>query len=332
MNKRVFIIAEAGVNHNGDINLAYKMIDEAINCGVDAIKFQTFKSENVVSKYAKMAEYQKLNTKTEESQLEMIKKLELSFNDFIKLKEYCDKKNIVFMSTPFDIESINFLRDLNLNYYKIPSGEINNVPYLMEMSKLDKEIFLSTGMSTLGDVEFALSILDKPNNKIVLLHCNTEYPTPMEDVNLRVLDTYKKAFNLDVGYSDHTKGIEIPIAAVSLGAIAIEKHFTLDKNMVGPDHKASADINELKQMVTAIRNIEIALGDGVKKVTNSEKKNINIARKSIVAKVNILKGEKFTEDNLTCKRPGNGISPSSWYEVIERVATRDFTIDEMIEI
>jgi N,N'-diacetyllegionaminate synthase len=335
IRNKTFIIAEAGVNHNGSIEIAKKMIEVAKECGADAIKFQTFKAEQVISKYAPKAEYQKQTTGEIESQLQMLKKLELSFDDFIVLKEYCDKLGIMFLSTPFDFESIDFLNSLGLEIFKIPSGEITNLPYLEKIGKLRKKVILSTGMADLGEIEDALDILISCGTKkenITVLHCNTEYPTPYEDVNLLAMLTIKEAFKVKVGYSDHTLGIEIPIAAVALGASVIEKHFTLDKNMEGPDHKASLEPHELKAMIDAIRNIEKALGNGIKKPSKSELKNKDIARKSIVAKREIKKGEIFTEDNITVKRPGNGISPMRWYEVLGKVAPRDYKEDEIIEI
>lgn len=335
MKNKTFIIAEAGINHNGSIEIAKKMIEVAKECGADAIKFQTFKAEKVISKCAPKAEYQKQTTGEIDSQLEMVKKLELSFDDFIVLKEYCDKLNIMFLSTPFDFESIDFLDDLGLEIFKIPSGEITNLPYLEKIGKLGKKVILSTGMADLGEIEDALDILTSCGTKkedITILHCNTEYPTPYEDVNLLAMLTIKEALKVKVGYSDHTLGIEIPIAAVALGASVIEKHFTLDKNMEGPDHKASLEPHELKAMIDAIRNIEKSLGDGIKKPSKSELKNKDIARKSIVAKKEIKKGEIFTEDNITVKRPGNGISPMRWYEVLGKVALKDYKEDELIEL
>lgn len=335
MNKKesVFIIAEAGVNHNGSLELAYKLVDQAVDAKVDAIKFQTFIASNVVSKFAEKAEYQKVNTGYEQSQLEMVKKLELSFEDFKKLKYYCSNKGILFLSTPFDSESIDFLNTLGVEILKIPSGEITNLPYLIKIGKLKKKVILSTGMSTMEEIEFAINVLKEYGTKeIALLHCNTEYPTPMNDVNLNAMLTLKKKFNVDIGYSDHTLGIEVPIAAVSLGAKIIEKHFTLDKSMEGPDHKSSIDCNQLKQMVKSIRNIELALGISKKFPSKSELKNINIARKSIVAKKNIECGEVFREENLTVKRPGGGISPTQWFNIIGSVAKRNFMEDEQIEL
>jgi N,N'-diacetyllegionaminate synthase len=335
IENKTFIIAEAGVNHNGNIEIAKKMIEVAKECGADAIKFQTFKAEKVISKYAPKAEYQKQTTGETDSQLEMVKKLELSFDDFVALKEYCDELNIMFLSTPFDFESIDFLNDLGLEIFKIPSGEITNLPYLEKIGKLGKKVILSTGMADLGEIEDALDILISCGTKkenITVLHCNTEYPTPYEDVNLLAMLTIKEAFKVKVGYSDHTLGIEIPIAAVALGASVIEKHFTLDKNMEGPDHKASLEPHELKAMIDAIVNIEKALGNGMKKPSKSELKNKDIVRKSIVAKREIKKGEIFTEDNITVKRPGTGISPMRWYEVLGKVAPKDYKEDELIKI
>jgi N,N'-diacetyllegionaminate synthase len=331
----VFIIAEAGVNHNGSLELAKKLVDKAKEAGADAVKFQTFKTENVVSKNAKKAEYQVENTGSDESQYEMIKKLELGFDEFIELKNYCDKKEIMFLSTPFDDESIEFLYSLGLEIFKIPSGEITNLPYLRKIGSLNRKVILSTGMSDLGEIEDALDVLISAGTKkenITVLHANTEYPTPFEDVNLKAMQTIACAFGVKVGYSDHTLGIEVPIAAVAMGASVIEKHFTLDRNLPGPDHKASLEPNELKAMVEAIRNIEKALGDGIKKPSKSESKNIEIARKSIVAKRDIKRGEKFTEENLTVKRPGNGISPMRWDEIIGKTAVKNYKKDEQIRL
>ncbi|OLN33517.1 N-acetylneuraminate synthase [Desulfosporosinus metallidurans] len=329
----IFIIAEAGVNHNGDIKLAKKLIDAAKNAGVDAVKFQTFKAESLVSRVAQKADYQKQATETGESQLEMVKKLELSFCDFRELKNYCDEKEISFLSTPFDFESIDFLESLEMPIYKVPSGEITNLPYLIKIANTGKPVIMSTGMSDLDEVGLALDVLrDNGAGLITLLHCNTQYPTPFEDANIMAMLTLKERFGVAVGYSDHTLGIEAPIAAIALGASVIEKHFTLDKSLEGPDHKASLNPQELKAMVTAIRNIEIALGDGIKRPSVSEIPNKEVARKSIVAKRNIVKDEIFTEDNITVKRPGNGISPMKWFEVLGTKAERDFCEDELIEL
>ncbi|NMA16666.1 MAG: N-acetylneuraminate synthase [Erysipelotrichia bacterium] len=328
-----YIIAEAGVNHNGNLELAKLMIDKAKEAGVDCIKFQTFISKNIASKDAGKAEYQKEQTKSNEGQLEMLKKLELSFDDFKELKNYCDSKGIDFLSTAFDFESVDFLNDLGMSVWKIPSGEITNLPYLIKVAKTHKAVVLSTGMCNMMEIEEAVDIFKKyGSGEISLLHCTTEYPTPYEDVNLKAMNTLKQKFGVQVGYSDHTKGIEVPIAAVAMGATIIEKHFTLDRNMEGPDHKASLEPDELKAMVDSIRNIEVAIGSGVKKPAESEKKNIAIARKSIVAKCNIRKGEILSEKNITTKRPGNGINPMRWFDVIGNSAIRDFKEDELIEI
>jgi len=331
----VFIIAEAGVNHNGSLDLAKKLVDVAVEAGADAVKFQTFKAKNLVSREAKKAKYQIKNTGSDESQYEMLKKLELGFDEFVELKRYCDEKGIMFLSTPFDFESIKFLDELGLEIFKIPSGEITNYPYLKEIAKLKKRIILSTGMANLCEIEQAINVIEKFGTNIeniTVLHANTEYPTPFEDVNLKAMLTIKEAFKVDVGYSDHTLGIEVPIAAVAIGAKVIEKHFTLDRNMEGPDHRASLNPDELKAMIKAIRNIEIALGNGIKKPSKSESKNIEIARKVLVAKRDIKKGEKFSEENLTVKRAGKGISPMRWEEIIGKVANRNFKEDEKIEL
>lgn len=330
--QKTFIIAEAGVNHNGDIEIAKKMIDAASAAGVDAVKFQTFKAEKIVSKNAPKAEYQIENTNNVETQYQMLKKLEIDKKAHLELIEYCTKKNIMFLSTPFDIESIKMLVELGVNIIKIPSGEITNLPYLREVARQKKKVILSTGMSTMQEVKEAVQILKQNGAEdITVLHCNTQYPTPMEDVNLRAMLRMKEKLDLEVGYSDHTQGIEVPIAAVAIGATVIEKHFTLDKTMEGPDHKASLEPDELIAMVKAIRNIEKALGDGKKEVTESEKDNVSIARKSIVAACKIKKGELFTERNLTTKRPGTGISPMKWKQLIGRIASRDYEEDEMID-
>ncbi len=334
-NKKVIIIAEAGVNHNGSYELAIKMVDEAKRAGADYVKFQTAKPELVISTFAPKAEYQKETTGAAESQLEMCKAIHLPLTDYKPLKEYCDKVGIGFMSTPFDLVSIDVLEPLDMDYYKIPSGEITNLPYLRKIASKHRPVILSTGMCEVEEVEAALQVLEQGGVKrsdIIVLHCNTEYPTPMADVNLRAMDDLRRSLGVEVGYSDHTKGIEVPIAAVALGATVIEKHFTLDKTMEGPDHKASLEPDELKVMVDAIRNIEQALGDGHKHVSPSERKNMDIARKSIVAARDIRKGEVLTEENITTKRPGNGISPMRWDSVIGTTAIRDFGYDELIEI
>lgn len=329
----VYIIAEAGVNHNGDPDLAKKLISEGAKAGADAVKFQTFKAETLVAKSALKADYQKKYTGSDESQFDMLKKLELDYDIHKELMSYAEAKGIQFLSSAFDLESIDLLDELGLPVFKIPSGEITNLPYLRKTARLGKKTILSTGMSSMEDIEAALTVLRENGAKeIVVLHCNTEYPTPMEDVNLKAMNTIGEAFNVAVGYSDHTLGIEVPIAAVALGAIVIEKHFTLDKTMPGPDHKASLEPNELKEMVAAIRNIEKALGDGIKVPTASEKKNMAVARKSIVAKKDISVNETFTEENLTIKRPGTGISPMEWDNVIGTKATKKYMSDEVITL
>ncbi|MBR3534014.1 MAG: N-acetylneuraminate synthase [Clostridiales bacterium] len=328
----VYIIAEAGVNHNGSFELACQLVDAAKKAGVDCIKFQTFKSKNLVSHSAQKADYQKTTT-GDGSQVDMLKKLELSYDEFIALKEYCDKVGITFLSTPFDFESIEFLNSIDMPFWKIPSGEVTNMPYLIALAKTGKPAVMSTGMCEMDEIEAAIKVLrENGTTDIKLLHCNTEYPTPFEDVNLKAMQTIRDAFDLEVGYSDHTKGIEVPVAAVALGATVIEKHFTLDRNMEGPDHKASLEPDELTAMVSSIRHIEQALGNGDKTPSPSEKKNIAIARKSIVAKRAIKAGEELTEENITVKRPGNGISPMRWFEVIGSKAVRDFEEDELIEL
>ena len=329
----VFIIAEAGVNHNGSIELAKQLIDVASNSGADAVKFQTFKAENLVSKNAQKAEYQKQTTDASESQFDMIKKLELDVETHKELIAYCQEKGIMFLSTPFDHESIDLLSDLGLQIFKIPSGEITNLPYLRHIGSLGKKVVLSTGMSNLKEVGDALNILinaGTSKDNITVLHANTMYPTPMEDVNLNAMLTIQKEFAVAVGYSDHTLGIEVDIAAVAIGASVIEKHFTLDKAMDGPDHKASLEPDELKAMVSAIRNIEKALGRNEKILSPSEEVNINIVRKSIVANQNIKKGDLLTDKNIVAKRPGGGISPMRWDEIIGTVASKDYNTDELI--
>lgn len=334
MNKKVFIIAEAGVNHNGSVRIAKKMIDEAAMAGADAVKFQTFKAKELASAFATLAPYQKTSNR-HRNQLDMLKNTELSQEAHKILFDYCRLKGILFLSSPFDLESIDLLRRFRLKVFKIPSGEITNLPYLKKIGALKKKIIISTGMANLKEIKDALNILIKsgtPKKNITVLHCNTEYPTPFEDVNLQAMLKIKNKFGVNVGYSDHTLGIEVPIAAVALGATVIEKHFTLDRNMQGPDHKASLEPDELKLMVKAIRNIERSLGDGIKKSSPSEFKNKPIARKSIVASQNIEKGESFNEINITAKRPGTGISPMSWNRVIGRCAKKDFKKDELIEL
>ena len=335
MKRKAIIIAEAGVNHNGSLELAKQLIDSAKGAGADFVKFQSFKADELVSKVAPKAVYQNMTTNDEETQYEMIKRLELNIESHKILIDYCKLKKIGFLSSAFDLASIDLLNELGLKTFKIPSGEINNLPYLRKLGKLDKNIILSTGMANLGEIESAIKILvnnGTSKEKITVLHCNTEYPTPYEDVNLLAMLTIKNSFGVKVGYSDHTEGIEIPIASVALGAEVIEKHFTLDCNMEGPDHKASLEPGELKEMVRSIRNIEKALGDGIKTPTSSESKNKEIVRKSIVAAIHITKGQVFTEKNLGLKRPGNGISPMLWDNLIGKKASRDFQKDELIEL
>lgn len=331
------IIAEAGVNHNGSLELAKQLVKKAYEAGADYVKFQTFKAEKGISRKAKKAEYQIENTgKEEESQLEMVKKLELSYEDHQILIDYCNELGIKFFSTAFDFDSIEYLHSLNLGLWKIPSGEVTNYPFLKRVAAYNEKTILSTGMCDMVDVRAAVEALYKnglSKENLILLHCNTEYPTPFEDVNLKAMGALREEFGVEVGYSDHTKGIEVPIAAVALGATVIEKHFTLDRNMEGPDHKASLEPDDLKAMVSAIRNIEKAVGgDGTKHISNSERKNIAIARKSIIAARDIKKGEMLTEENLTVKRPGTGITPMRWEEVLGTKAIRDFVEDELIEL
>jgi len=357
---KVFIIAEAGVNHNGSLGLAKELVDIAAESGADAVKFQTFKAEKMISRYAPKAMYQIKTTGEMESQLEMVKKLEFSSGQFLELAEYCSAKGIEFMSSPFNLESVDFLaEELQVVRIKIGSGEITNAPLLYKAAKTGRPVILSTGMSTLGEIEMALGVLafgyiDKGERKpsieafkqayisdqgqkalqerVTLLHCTTEYPAPFEEVNLKVLETLRQAFGLKVGYSDHTLGISIPIAAVALGAEVIEKHFTLDKNLSGPDHKASLEPEELKAMVSSIRQVEQALGSGKKIPTVSEINTMIAARKSLTALKEIRQGEEYTEDNLGCKRPGNGLSPLYYWELLGRKASRDYKADEMVEL
>lgn len=330
---RTLIIAEAGVNHNGSLEFAKKLAFTAKNCGADIVKFQTAKLDALVSKHAYMAEYQKKNIGKEMSQRDMLRKLLLTYDEFTELAAYCREIDICFLSTPFDMESIDFLEELGCSIWKIPSGEITNYPYLVEIAKTGKEVILSTGMSTLQEVDDALAVLrENGAGKITLLHCTTNYPTPMQDVNLNAMLTLRDKCGCAVGYSDHTRGIEVPIAAVALGAEVIEKHFTLDRNMEGPDHKASLEPDELEAMVKAIRNIETALGDGIKAPSESEKANIAVARKSIVAARTIEEGELFSGENITTKRPGTGLNPMLWDRVIGRAATRKYEEDELIEL
>ncbi|HJE39170.1 MAG TPA: N-acetylneuraminate synthase [Candidatus Amulumruptor caecigallinarius] len=331
----VIIIAEAGVNHNGDINMARKMVYAAKEAGADYVKFQTAVPELVISAIAPKAEYQKETTGSEQSQLEMCRAIHLPLGDYAGLKQLCDEVGIGFMSTPFDLVSIDCLSALGMDYWKIPSGEITNLPYLRKIAAKGGKVILSTGMSTLDEVEAAVAVLEAggiPRRDITLLHCTTQYPTPMEAVNLRAMDALSSLGCGAVGYSDHTCGIEVPVAATALGAKVIEKHFTLDKTLPGPDHRASLEPSELTAMVTAIRNIEKALGSSDKKVTDAERPNIEVARKSIIAARHIAQGETLTEENLTVKRPGNGISPMLWDTVIGQKAPRDFLPDELISL
>jgi N,N'-diacetyllegionaminate synthase len=335
MKENVIIIAEAGVNHNGDINIAKKLIDAAAAANVDFVKFQTFKADKLVTKNAKRSQYQEQNTNNKDSQFEMLKKLEMSHEMHQDLIKYCESKNVKFLSTAFDLESLDYLRKLNLGIAKIPSGEITNLPYLRKIAKYFPKVILSTGMSSLEEVKNAIKVLLKNGVKLenlTILHCNTEYPTHMSDVNLTAMLHIKKIFRVNVGYSDHTLGIEVPIAAVALGAKVIEKHFTLNNDLPGPDHKASLVPHQLKAMVTAIRNIEEAIaGSGIKEPSSSELKNKKFARKSIVASKPILKGQNFTDENITVKRPGHGLSPMKWDEVLKKKADRNYDINEMIK-
>lgn len=323
----VFVIAEAGVNHNGNINIAKKLVDAAALSGADAIKFQTFKAESLVTKDAPKAKYQKSNT-GDGNQYDMLKKLELSMEEHIILKDYCEKRGIMFISTPFDFESVDLLEKIDIPLYKVSSGDLTNIPLLKYIAKLNKPMIISTGMANLGEVEEAVK--EVGNSEMTLLHCTSNYPTDYEDVNLNAMITLKNAFKLPVGYSDHTIGIEVPIAAVAMGAKVIEKHFTLDKNMEGPDHKASLNPEEFKQMVNSIRNIEKSLGNGIKRCNKSEEDTRRVARKSIIASKKIKFGETISYENIVFKRPGNGISPLFANIVIGKKAIRDIEIDELI--
>jgi N,N'-diacetyllegionaminate synthase len=327
-----YIIAEAGVNHNGDFATACRLVDAAKAAGANCVKFQTFRAEELVSVHAEQAAYQRASMTGTSTQLEILKSLELTESDFKNLQAYCAKIGINFLSTPFDLESIAFLDTLGVPFWKIPSGEVTNLPYLLAIAKTKKPVVMSTGMCGLDEIRTTVKILtDNGTPDIILLQCNTEYPTPYEDVNLRAIQTLQKEFGLKVGYSDHTPGIEIPIAAAAMGAVIIEKHFTLDRTKKGPDHKASIEPEELMAMVRGIRNVERALGDGVKSVRASERKNLDVARKSIVARCAISRGEPLTEKNITTKRPGNGVSPMRWFEALGRPASRDYEKDELIE-
>lgn len=335
MTNQTLIIAEAGVNHNGDLKLAKQLIDVAATAGADLVKFQTFNANRQVTRTAKKADYQAQTTDSTESQHEMLRRLELTEAMHRELIAHCATRNIGFFSTGFDIESIDLLVSLGQDYFKIPSGEITNLPYLRHIGQLGKAVILSTGMATLGEIEAAIGVLEQagtPRAKLTVLHCTTEYPTPMSEVNLRAMQSIQAAFGVAVGYSDHTQGIEVAIAAVAMGATVIEKHFTLDRKLPGPDHQASLVPAELSTMVAAIRNIEAALGDGIKRLTPSETRNKPVVRKSLVASRAIKAGELFTAENITSKRPGTGISPMRWDEVIGRVAGRDYSVDELIKL
>ena len=333
MTSRILIIAEAGVNHNGDLELAKKLIDAAAEAGANLVKFQTFTADRLSTSTTKKAAYQTKTTNSRESQHEMLRRLELSPGVHKELISYCEKRKIGFFSTAFDIESVDLLLSFGQNHFKIPSGEITNLPYLRHIGQLGRPVILSTGMATMEEIGSALQILENsgtPKKSITVLHCTTEYPTPIPEVNLRAMISIRDNFGVKVGYSDHTLGIEVAIAAVALGATVIEKHFTFDRNLPGPDHKASLEPEELKSMVAAIRNIEVALGDGIKRLTPSEARNKPVVRKSLVASQAIKAGEAFSAQNITTKRPGTGISPMRWNEVMGRTALRDFVADELI--
>ena len=332
---RTLIIAEAGVNHNGDIKLAKLLIDAAADAGADLVKFQTFNADRLVTRTAQKADYQNQTTDNKESQHEMLRQLELSPEMHHELIAHCASRNIGFFSTGFDIESVDLLISLGQDNFKIPSGEITNLPYLRHIGQLGKKVIISTGMATMEEISKAIAVIEQAgtlHSNITVLHCTTEYPTPMAEVNLRAMQSIQKSFDVAVGYSDHTSGIEVATAAVAMGATVIEKHFTLDRNLPGPDHKASLEPSELKAMVKSIRNIEMALGDGVKRPTLSEEKNKPVARKSLVASKVIKSGEMFSDENMVAKRPGTGISPMQWDEIVGRIASRDFAIDELIEL
>ena len=335
MINKTLIIAEAGVNHNGDIGLAKQLIDVAAEAGADLVKFQTFNAERQATHYAIKAEYQNATTDFEELQQDMLRKLELSRDMHDELIKHCAYRNIGFFSTAFDIESIDLLLSLGQDHFKIPSGEITNLPYLRYIGQIGKPIIMSTGMTVIGEIEEAIAVLEKygmSRDNITLLHCTTEYPTPMSEVNLRAMQSIQNVFGVKVGYSDHTSGIEVAVAAVAMGASVIEKHFTLDRSLPGPDHRASLEPEELNSMISAIRNIEVALGDGIKRSSPSEVKNKSIARKSLVAAKAITAGSTFSPINITTKRPGTGISPMRWDEIMGRKAVRDFDLDELIEL
>ncbi|MBQ6334442.1 MAG: N-acetylneuraminate synthase [Erysipelotrichaceae bacterium] len=329
---KTLIIAEAGVNHNGNFEIAKQLVDKAVEARADIVKFQTCKAENVISRYADKAEYQKVTTGEEDSQLDMVRKLMLTYEEYGQLKQYCDEKGIEFLSTAFDLPSVDYLHSIGMRRWKIPSGEITNLPLLIKIAELNEPIIMSTGMSELYEVDNAVKVLKEHGaDDITLLHCTTEYPAPYEDVNLKAMETMRYTFGLPVGYSDHTRGLEIPVAAVARGAFVIEKHFTLSREMEGPDHKASIEPDELKQMVSMIRHVEASIGDGIKKVSASEAKNQDIARKSIIARTSIKAGDVFSEENITTKRPGSGINPMKWFDLIGKTAKHDYKEDYLIE-
>lgn len=331
----VLIIAEAGVNHNGDIGMARELVDAAVEAGADLVKFQTFRADRLVTASARKAAYQMVTTAADESQHEMIRRLELTEEMHNELIAHCSRHKIEFFSTAFDLESLDYLMGLGMSRIKVPSGEITNLPYLRKVGGFGKEVILSTGMSNLGEIEAAINTLEKAGTsreQVVVLHCNTEYPVPMPEVNLRAMRSIGEAFGVKVGFSDHTEGIEISIAAVALGATVIEKHFTLDRNLPGPDHRASIEPDELGRMIRSIRNVELAMGDGIKRPSVSEERNRPVVRKSLVASRHIVKGEVFSDENIAVKRPGVGISPARFDEVLGRIAARDFAPDEMIEL
>jgi N,N'-diacetyllegionaminate synthase len=335
VRNRCLIIAEAGVNHNGDLALAKQLVEAAAQAGADLVKFQTFTADQLATTHAKMTEYQRVNTGELSSQLEMLRHLELSPADHEKLMAHCDSCGIGFFSSAFDLDGLSYLHSIGAQRFKVPSGEITNLPYLRHMASFGMSVILSTGMSNMGEIEEAIDAMEfggLSRNLLTVLHCNTEYPTPVHDVNLNAMVSIRQAFGVEVGYSDHTLGTEVPIAAVALGAKVIEKHLTLDRSMLGPDHRASLEPTEFAAMVRAIRNIELAMGNGIKRPSNSEKKNIPIARKSLVAIAPIRAGETFSDLNIGAKRPGNGLSPMLWDEVVGRIARRDFAVDELIEL
>ncbi len=335
MKAKTLIIAEAGVNHNGDLDLAKELIDVAAECGADVVKFQTFKARQLVTKSAEKANYQIKTTDLQESQMEMLQRLEVSSEMHVALLSHCKRRSISFLSSGFDLNSLNYLNSLELDYFKIPSGELTNLPYLRRIGSFGKPVILSTGMATMDEVSASINVIEQagvPRQNLTVLHCNTDYPTPIEDVNLNAMLSIRDTLNVPVGLSDHTAGVEVAIAAVAMGASIIEKHLTLNQNLPGPDHKASLEPNNFGVMVRAIRNIETAKGDGVKRPSQSEQKNITVIRKSLVASKRISLGERFSEDNITAKRPGMGISPMRWDEIIGQQASKNFEIDDFIEL